>query len=307
MFLAFAVAVAGVGVDRADGDELRVLPATYPEGPLWQGDRLYFAEMRVDRITVSEASGASIFYAEDGCGPTAIASYGEGFLVLCHLGKYVVAVDASGRELRRWERDAGGNPLQDPNDASADGRGGVYFSDPGRFSRGSPAEGWVMYLGADGTLTRVAGPYRYPNGMHVADGELYVSEHLRRVVLRFPIEAAGRLGAPRVFADLNNLQAPERYAAPYALSGPDGLERGPDGCLYVAMYGEGRLLRFSMQGELLGMLDLAPQFLTNIAFGAEGVALAGSFDNRSGSSVGEVRVLSELPAELRAGTCATGA
>jgi hypothetical protein len=74
----------------------------------------------------------------------------------------------------------------------------------------------------------------------------------------------------------------------------------------VAVYGEGRLLRFSPRGGLLGMLDLSTRFLTNIAFGAPGVALAGSFDNRSNSSIGEIRVLSELPADFLSGECAVG-
>jgi sugar lactone lactonase YvrE len=78
------------------------------------------------------------------------------------------------------------------------------------------------------------------------------------------------------------------------LSGPDGLEFGPDGALYVAIYGEGRLLRLSPRGELLGVVDVPPRFVTNIAFGAHGVAITGTFDNEAPPYVGEVRIQERL-------------
>lgn len=291
LFLLLALA----GAELARAEQARVLPALYPEGPLWQGERLYYAEMRADRVTLAEAAGERDFFVQEGCGPTAIAPYGEGFLVLCHLGARVVAIDAGGREIRRWERDETGVLLRNPNDASADGAGGVYFSDPGPFARGMRPQGWVLHLSASGMLRRVAGPLWYPNGVHVASGALYVSEHLRRRVLRYDIEAPGRLGEARTFADLAPLHRARRDRSATGLSGPDGLEFGPDGNLYVAMYGEGRLLKLSPQGELLGTMAWPTRYLTNVAFGTGGVALTGAFDNRVPASPGEVRILPSLP------------
>jgi gluconolactonase len=292
-FLLLLLALAGPALARAG--EVRVLPALYPEGPLWQDDRLYFAEMRADRITIAEPSGTRTFFEQDGCGPTAIAPYGDGFLVLCHLAARVVAVDAHGREIRRWERDDAGTPLTDPNDASADGAGGVYFSDPGRFSRNTRPHGWILHLSGAGALRRVAGPLWYPNGVHVAASALYVSEHLRRKVLRYDIEATGRLGSARTFVDLADAPHPVRYRSAYPLAGPDGLEFGPDGNLYVAVYGEGRLLKLSPQGDLLGSTDVPARYVTNVAFGEPGVAVTGAFDNRTPPFPGEVRILPTLP------------
>lgn len=292
-FLILLLAFAGAGLARAD--EARVITALYPEGPLWQGEQLYFAEMRADRITIAEPSGTRTFFEQEGCGPTAIAPYGGGFLVLCHLAARVVAVDAEGREIRRWERDESGRPLMDPNDASADGAGGVFFSDPGRFSRNTRPHGWVMHLSAGGVLRRVAGPLWYPNGVHASGGVLFVSEHLGREVLRYGIEATGRLGSAQTFVDLAKPPRPARYRSAYPLAGPDGLEIGPDGNLYVAIYGEGRLLKFSPDGELLGMTELPTRYLTNVAFGKPGVALTGAFDNQPHESPGEVRILATIP------------
>lgn len=278
-----------------EGDQ--VLAARYPEGPLWQGDRLYYAEMAADRVMARDADGARPFFSEKGCGPTALAAYGEDFLILCHYGARVVAVDKAGRELRRWERDAEGAPLVNPNDAAADGRGGVYFSDPGPFSEASRKEpqGRIMYLSADGALKAVAGSLSYPNGVTVKDGLLYVSEHLKGRILRFRMKENGRLDRRRTFADLSEILHASRYPAPYALAGPDGLEFGPDGALYVALYGEGRLLRLSADGDVLGLIDLPTRYLTNIAFGDGVSATTGTFDNRTRALRGEVRVGAGLP------------
>jgi sugar lactone lactonase YvrE len=103
------------------------------------------------------------------------------------------------------------------------------------------------------------------------------------------------LGKARVFVDLAKIPRPQRYASAYLRTGPDGLEIGSDGNLYVALYGEGRLLKFSSRGELLGMIEFPARYLTNVAFGAAGVAVTGAFDNQTPESRGEVRILPALP------------
>jgi sugar lactone lactonase YvrE len=294
--LLFALTFAAAGAGAACGDEAETLTASYPEGPLWQGDRLYYAEMRADRVKIYEAGQARDFFAQPGCGPTAIAPYGEGFLILCHLGARIVAVNAQGGETRRWDRDQDGDPLTNPNDASADGAGGVYFTDPGPFSRQAGARGRVMHLSADGALSRAVDFLSYPNGVHVKGDALYVSEHLGGRVLRYDVEAQGGLSGRTVFIDIANVAPSQRYQTPYALTGPDGLEIGPDGDLYVAIYGEGRLLRFSPRGELVGEIETPTRFLTNIAFSEAGfAATTGAFDNRNAPFPGEVRLYSGTP------------
>jgi len=253
--------------------------AKYPEGPLWQGDKLYVAEMAADTVFVHQQGRKRVFWRDEGCGPTSLAPYGDGVLVLCHLGRAVVAVDLFGAERRRWRTDNAGLGLLDPNDSFADGRGGVYFSDPGVFSLDTRPHGAVMHLSADGVLRRVAGNLHYPNGVFVdrRESALYVSEHLRRRVLRYPIVADGSLGPQEVFSDISALTA---KVGTYPEAGPDGLERGPDGDLYVCLYGEGRVLRISPRGALVASITVPTPYLTNIAFGSDGAAyLTGSYNN----------------------------
>lgn len=269
------------------------IPASYPEGPLSDGDKLYFAEMGADRVSVVEDGVARTFFTQRGCGPTAIARYGgDGYVVLCHLGQRVVAISASGKEVRRWDADVAGNALMDPNDASADGRGGVYFSDPGLFSKNTEPHGRVLHLAADGLLRVVADGLWYPNGVFVDEDrrQLYISEHMARRVVRSEIRPDGALGTPATFVRLADAERSDRYETPYEETGPDGLEIGPNGELYVVVYGEGRVLRFTRSGAYRGSLDLPTRYATNITFLADGTAATtGSFTNTKPPFPGEVR------------------
>jgi gluconolactonase len=289
----FAILLLLCGVARAEVVDPR---ASYPEGPLWQDGKLYVAEMGADAVFIHENGAKRAFWRERGCGPTSVAPYGDGLLVLCHIGRAVVAVSDAGVEVQRWRVDDNGVRLRNPNDSFADGRGGVYFSDPGVFSADSRPQGAVLYLGADGSLRRVAESLHYPNGVFVDQNEqtLYVDEHLRRRVLRYPILEGGELGPSHVFADIDALT---RRVGSYREAGPDGLERGPGGDLYVCLYGEGRVLRLSPQGRLIASIPVATPYLTNIAFGPDGAAyLTGSFDNLAPPFPGQVMRLA--PAEL---------
>lgn len=278
---------------QAPAEEGDAIAASYPEGPLWQGPKLYYAEMGADRISVWENGETHPFFTLAGCGPTALAPYGQGgFLVLCHIGAFVVAVDAQGQELRRWTHDDEGLLLNDPNDCYEDGKGGVYFSDPGLFSRNTTAHGRVMHLSADGALRSVAGPLWYPNGIYtdIPHAKLYVDEHMAGRVLRYDIEADGSIDHQATFVDINRVARPARYRTAYAETGPDGLEMGPNGDLFVSIYGEGRILRFSPQAQLVGMITLPTRYSTNIAFNSQGdAATTGSFINDQPPFPGEVR------------------
>jgi sugar lactone lactonase YvrE len=286
-------ATIGLFLDGSKDDSAEPIAASYPEGPLSEGERLYFAEMGADRVSVVEDGAARAFFTQRDCGPTAIAPYGgDGYLVLCHLGRRVVAVTAAGEERRRWSAYADGKALMDPNDASADGHGGVYFSDPGPFSRNTEPHGRVLHLAADGVLRIVADTLWYPNGVYVDQVHLhlYVSEHMAGRVLRFEIRPDGSLGPPATFVQLVDAQRSDSYDTPYAETGPDGLEIGPNGELYVVVYGEGRVLRFARNGAYRGAIELPTRYATNITFLPDGSAVTtGSFNNVDPPFPGEVR------------------
>lgn len=292
---ALALGLAGCAHAQQDGPGGAVLAeAAYPEGPLWRDGRLYVAEMGADRIRVFDDPGAgTIWPTPEGCGPTAIAPYGEGFVVLCHRSARLAVLDGDGRVLRMIEESAEGAPFQNPNDASSDDRGGVYFTDPGPFTRDVGPRGAVYRLDAQGRVERLIEGLWYANGVFFEAGarRLYVSDMFRHRVLRYAVGEDGALSALAPI-DVGLAAAPWPAGAPaYTEWGPDGLEIGPDGDLYVAIYGQGRVLRVSADGALAVALTAPTQFLTNIAFDGQGRAYTtGAFDNVEWPFRGEVRV-----------------
>ena len=232
-------AAIGLSVDGSTQKRADPIAASYPEGPLSHGDSLYYAEMGADRVSVVEDVTARAFFTQRGCGPTAIAPYGdEGYLVLCHIGRRAVAVSA------------------------------------------------------DGGLRIVADTLWYPNGVYVdqVHEHLYVSEHMAGRVLRFEIRQDGSLGPASTFARVSDAVRSDRYETPYEETGPDGLEIGPNGELYVAVYGDGRVLRFARDGGYRGAIELPTRYATNITFLPDGrAATTGAFDNVAPPFPGEVR------------------
>jgi gluconolactonase len=268
---------------------------SYPEGPVWIDGTLYWAEMGADRVMAWPGGGAApgVFFAREGCGPTAVARYrGDEFLVLCHRDGSLARVDARGEAVATIREDADGNRLRDPNDASADGEGGVWLTDPGAFSAGARPAGALYHLAPDGRLVRHAAGLAYGNGVHADGDRVLLSEHLARRVLAYPLAgegAGGALGPPEVLVDLDRLGLPR---PDYPEAGPDGLEIAPDGTLWVAEYGAGRLLLWRPERGLVATVPVPAPYVTNIAFGPGGqAAVTGSFVNDRPPLPGAVWVL----------------
>jgi sugar lactone lactonase YvrE len=171
--------------------------------------------------------------------------------------------------------------------ATQTGKGGLYFSDPGPFSKESAPQGVVYHLDARGKLRIVAKGLWYPNGVFVEAEEVFVSETFRRKVWRYRIGAGGALSGKTLVADIDKVAPRAKHF--YPEGGPDGLERAPDGELVVAIYGEGRLLRIGRDGKLAGVIETPFKYVDNVAFGAPGAVLVGAYDNVNPPMRGEVR------------------
>jgi sugar lactone lactonase YvrE len=255
----------------------------YPEAAQFVGTALYVPELGGDRVSVFEGGRKRTFFHEAGCGPASVRPYRDGLAIFCHLAGEIVVIDKAGVVAARL----GKGLLRDPNDGCSDGKGGLYLTDPGLFSKETRATGLVYHLTAAGAFEPVARDLWYPNGVYVEKGRLFLSETFRRKVWRYTIAPSGALVAKTLFLDVDKAAPkPRRF---YREAGPDGLARAPSGEMVIAMYGEGRLLRISRAGRFVGQIDVPFDYVDNVAFGAAGGVIVGAYNNLDPPYDGEVR------------------
>lgn len=280
-------------------EPLAVIDALYPEGPVVIDGDLYVAEMTADRIRrfskQADADGkrrlvADLGWAERGCGPTALAEIAGGRIAaLCHLGGYVAILERSetGEDAARWRRvqrievSQEGVRLNSANDIVADGRGGAYFSNAGRFTPQSPPEGRVIHLAPDLTARVVAEGLNYANGVALSPlgGALLVSEHLGKRVWRYPVLDDARLGPGETLLGAGALSLDG--AAP--LVGPDGIEPIGADRAAIALYGDGRVVvvRLGASASVARAISAPFDYVTNVALWDDWLVLVGAYDNRA--------------------------
>lgn len=258
--------------------------ALYPEGPLWWHSKLYYVEYAGNDIKVWNGKSITYFWKKMHCGPNGLVTFGhDDILVACYDGNYLVELDRSGKEVRKISRDDRGVPFIGPNDLTADGHGGVYFSASGVYDVNAPIEGKVLHVSPDGkSVSVVADTIDYSNGLTLSkDGhQLLVAEMLADRILSFPVMPDGALGPRRVWARLQDLAPPTPHEDAY--NGPDGLKLGPDGNYYIAQNGSSRVLVVSSRKKLVRIIQVGTRNVTNVAFGPSGgrfvVYITGTFN-----------------------------
>jgi sugar lactone lactonase YvrE len=293
-----AVAMLAIGIlacwpssARAEGAGQVGWTASYPEGPVWIGERLLYAEMGAHKVVEWQAGKRRDFWQEDGCGPTAISAYrGSELIVLCHIGGKLVHLDGEGRKHAEIAVTSTGERLRNPNDCHTDGKGGVFFTDPGTFLQGAPATGRVYHLAADGTVRKILDGLHYANGIAVdfPRRRLLVSEHLARKVWQFDLGDDLSVGNRRLFLNVGQYFPPAK--TDYAETGPDGIEVDRDGIVFVPIYGAGRILAVAPDGAV-SKLTVATRFVTNIAIAGGKAVVVGAFANDAPPYPGRVEII----------------
>ena len=266
------------------GDQITTIDADahYPEGPLWRDGKLFYVEYAPSNIKTWDGKRAATYWHKDGCGPSALIPFNAHLLVACYDANALTELDAGGKEIRTIAADSSGKPFIGPNDFTADGHGGIYFSASGAYDLKAPITGAVLHMTADGrTITEVAGTIHYSNGLTLARDRqhLLVAEMLAGRILSFPVGPDGKLGVRTVWARLQDLAPPTPHEDAY--DGPDGVKLGPDGNYYIAQNGSGRVLLVNEDRKLVRTIDVPTRYVTNIAFGPEHtgtVFITGAFE-----------------------------
>ncbi|MCC7696855.1 SMP-30/gluconolactonase/LRE family protein [Janthinobacterium sp. EB271-G4-7A] len=166
----------------------------------------------------------------------------------------------------------------------------------GRFWAGAMYEPRTAELAAMFCLERGAtrlgwGPQqdlgvKVSNGLaFAADGQsLFQSDTPNHVIYRFAFDAAsGQVGERKVFARLPAKGEDAVYGGR-----PDGAALDAEGCYWSAQYEGGRVLRFSPQGEIIGIVRVPVTRPTMIAFGGADLRTLYITSAREGASDDEL-------------------
>lgn len=272
------------------GAELQVIFDAGPgnhwlEGPAWdwREGRLLFSDTKANTVFCwHPAAGVSVFLDASGWsgplpapmqepGSNGLAFDGEGRLLLCEHGRRrVTRLQPDGTRTvlaSHWQ----GRPLNSPNDLVCRRNGEVWFTDPPYGLPGQlqdpgrlPVNG-VYRITPSGTIERAIDGIAVPNGLGFSPAEdvLYVTDggpdNARW--LAFPIDPAGRPGAPRVLFDA------KRFAG---LGGPDGLAVDAAGNIFATA--RERVFVLSGDGRHLGSIHTGA-IATNATWGEDGGTL----------------------------------
>lgn len=220
------------------------------EGPSFDRDgNLLFVEVfggRVLRLTPDLK--LSTVVGENKLGSAGLAIHKDGRIFIAGLGNFkdtgsVVAVKPDGSGMQTIVPSEAGYL---PDDLVFDAQGGFYFTD----FRGTSTdpEGGVYHVSPDFKAIKPVLPHlAVANGVALnPDGkELWITEFSRNLLHRVEL------------ADATTI-APFGTAIAYHFTGPapDSMRADADGNLYVAMYGQGRVLVFNKNGMPIGQVLL---------------------------------------------------
>ena len=194
--------------------ELLLKPAPVPltEGPVWDGEHLYFTHIRASRILRYDPKSGAITEWRSGTNRTnGLAFDAQGRLFgCCSGGRSIVRFDPDGRTVTLADR-VEGKKLNTPNDLAIDRKGRVWFTNPWNEGNIDATERQELdnrsVLRADPqtdgsyTVARVTFDTTQPNGILVSQDQdtLYVAESgfekgIARELRAYPIRGDGSLG-----------------------------------------------------------------------------------------------------------------
>lgn len=251
----------------------------FTEGPLWREGRLWFSDLRdnkvfaVDRrgnveLLIERAGGLDPFPVGSYLGSNAMATDKDGSVILIQQGgRKIVRLDAQLKPVTLLDRYEG-KKLNSPNDLVFAPDGSLWFTDPPFGLTGmdkDPAKELsfnAVYRYAGGKLEAKIKDLSLPNGLAFSpDGKtLYVANFgPERFVNAYDVGTDGTVGNARVLVKYG---PDERRPG-----GPDGLKVDSAGNVWTT--GPGGIRIVTSKGKVLGQLVL-PEVAANLAFAEQG-------------------------------------
>ena len=259
----------------------------FTEGPTVDADgNVYFTDLGNSRIMRLSTTGELTTFREQSYGANGLIFDSEWRLLACEGGDggavlpRVTRTDMETGDVEVVADEYEGKQFHQPNDVTIDGSGRVYFTDrpgPNPTPDQTGVHG-VYRVDPDGTIERILSEpdIERPNGIVIApdDRTLYVietnqSEGGARMIRAYDLSDEGTVSNMRVFHDFS----PGRSG--------DGMTIDSEGNLWVAaglnrLRGTSETLDtragvhvFSPDGELLELIPIPEDTITNVAFGGD--------------------------------------
>jgi gluconolactonase len=251
----------------------------FTEGPMWRHGRLWFSDLRDDKVVavtpdgkvevlLQHAGGLNPFPIDSYRGSNAMATDKDGSVLLAqHGGRRIVRLDARLTPSTFVDKYQG-KRLNSPNDLVFAPDGSLWFTDPPFGLAGMdkdpakelPFNGVFRYSG--GKLNAVITDLPLPNGLAFSpEGQtLYVANYgPERYVKAYDIARDGSIARSRVLIQYGNEETRP--------GGPDGLKVDSAGNVWTT--GPGGIRIVTPRGKVLGQIVL-PEVAANLAFAEDG-------------------------------------
>jgi gluconolactonase len=223
----------------------------HPEGVCWS--------TTAGAVYAGGEAGQLYRFALGGGRIETVATVPGGFLLgmAVDVGGNVYACDPNSGHVQRISPDGRIEPYGDrigyPNYPVFDREGNLWVTDSGAWDEVS---GGLVRIAPDGTTERIAGPFRFANGLAIYGEHLYMVESQMPGVVRMPL-AGG----------------PAEAVVELPRTVPDGLAFDAEGGLWIGCYQPNRIYRLDAAGELAVIVDdwtgeyvMTP---TNLAFAGD--------------------------------------
>ncbi|CEP35704.1 MULTISPECIES: SMP-30/gluconolactonase/LRE family protein [unclassified Halomonas] len=219
---------------------------TLGEGPQWdaKNQRLYWCDILEKQLHwLSPATGESGHYQFEHRVSLA-APLEEGGLLLVGEDRLSRFNPGSGKVEKLCDFEAD-NPVTRSNDARIDRHGSLWLSSMGKSAERNAGS---LYRLHRGELSRLRSGLTIPNAICFAEnGEFaWFTDTVTGVVMRWALDSDGwPKGEPQPWADFFTSQG-----------NPDGAVMDGEGCLWLALWGAGQVVRLDHDGEIIGRVEL---------------------------------------------------
>src|SRR3954451_4485813 len=218
---------------------------TFPEGPRWHDNRLWFSDFYNHRVVAVGLDGNAETMATEPQVPSGLGWMPDGTLLVVSMNDRRLLRLHGGQLVTHGDLSAiAGGPC---NDIVVDAKGRAYVGNFGyeRFKDEDARPAKLARVDPDGTVTVVAGDLLFPNGTVITpDGRrLIIGESMGNRLTAFDIEADGALRNRRVFAAVEGVV-------------PDGICLDAEGAVWVADPRGNRVVRVREGGAIVDTIPL---------------------------------------------------